>query len=239
MLNLAASILSLCSLLAPPSPPPHAPPEARLVAPAVPLSSYRLVTIEGFPVLLHPTFREDDRRDMRVLAALRFDLWLIAQRIPAPALDRLRTVRVVVTPETAARIGLTGRGMCYHASAEWLASNGFDREREGTVEILNADDFLTWRAEQPMMTLHELAHAYHHMLGVDRPDIRAALDRAVASGVYDAVAHALATPDKPRRAYALTNPTEYFAEVTEALFGLNDFAPRTREELERADPEGA
>jgi len=39
------------------------------------------------------------------------------------------------------------------------------------------------------------------------------------------------------RAYAMTNPQEYFAETTEAFFGTNDFFPFTRDELKKLDPE--
>jgi Mlc titration factor MtfA (ptsG expression regulator) len=39
------------------------------------------------------------------------------------------------------------------------------------------------------------------------------------------------------KAYAMTNPQEYFAENTEAFFGKNDFEPFDRAELKRTDPE--
>ncbi len=39
------------------------------------------------------------------------------------------------------------------------------------------------------------------------------------------------------RAYALSNPQEYFAETTEAFFGRNDFQPFDRAELQLLDPE--
>ena len=38
--------------------------------------------------------------------------------------------------------------------------------------------------------------------------------------------------------YALTNAKEYFAELSEAYFGRNDFYPFTRKELEKHDPAG-
>jgi hypothetical protein len=41
------------------------------------------------------------------------------------------------------------------------------------------------------------------------------------------------------RAYAMTDPMEYFAESTEAFFSRNDFFPFDRAELERHDPEMA
>ncbi len=39
------------------------------------------------------------------------------------------------------------------------------------------------------------------------------------------------------RHYALTDPKEFFAEMTEAYFGTNDFFPFVRAELQRSDPE--
>ena len=38
------------------------------------------------------------------------------------------------------------------------------------------------------------------------------------------------------RAYAMTNPFEYFAESTEAYFSRNDFFPYNRAELLETDP---
>ena len=39
------------------------------------------------------------------------------------------------------------------------------------------------------------------------------------------------------RAYAMTNPQEFFAENTEAFFSCNDYFPFTRDELKQHDPE--
>ena len=135
--------------------------------------------------------------------------------------------------------GFSGRGMCFHPSAEWLSSAGFEPERAGTVEICNADDYLQWRAEQPMMVLHEMAHAYHCVIGFDRADVRAAFAQALGAGRYERVHHALRDPGATERAYALTNEREYFAELTEAWFGRNDMEPFTRAQLLEFDPRGA
>ena len=40
------------------------------------------------------------------------------------------------------------------------------------------------------------------------------------------------------KAYAATNQEEYFAELTEAYFGHNDWFPHNREELRKYDPRG-
>jgi len=49
---------------------------------------------------------------------------------------------------------------------------------------------------------------------------------------YELVQH---ISGKPRRAYALNNDQEYFAECTEAIFGTNDFYPFVRSELKQHD----
>lgn len=205
----------------------------------VPLSEYRETTVGTFKVLFHPEATSDAMRYRRVLAALAFDVELISSRVPADALTALHEVRLVVTPSTTARRGLSGRGMCYHESAGWLVANGFDAAREGTVEVLNMDDFLARRAEQPMMLLHELAHAYHAMLGFGHPEVVMAYEAAKEAGTYDAVRYVLAAEGETRPAYARTNVREYFAELTEAWFGRNDYAPFTRDELVAVDPTGA
>ena len=55
--------------------------------------------------------------------------------------------------------------------------------------------------------------------------------------MYDSVAYA--DREERRRAYALTSDREYFAEISEAYFGRNDFAPFDREALIGVDPRGA
>ncbi len=87
------------------------------------------------------------------------------------------------------------------------------------------------------MLLHELAHAYHdQVIGKRNKRVAAALDRARSSGAYDRV---LRWSGETASHYALSNTDEYFAETTEALFGVNDFFPFIRPELLQVDPEGA
>ena len=202
------------------------------------VTSLERIELAGFTVLVHPEARVNEILFRRVRSALLFDLERIAEVVPPAALGVLRESPVVITPATGPRQGFSGRGMCFHESADWLTANGFDAERAGSVEICNMDDFLLWRAEQPMMTLHEFAHAYHWRLGFERPDVAAAFDAARGKGLYQSVEYSLAPEGEHRRAYALTNAKEYFAEVSEALFGRNDYFPHTREQLREYDPAG-
>jgi Mlc titration factor MtfA (ptsG expression regulator) len=87
------------------------------------------------------------------------------------------------------------------------------------------------------MVLHEMAHAYHHQFlegGFGNPSVRAAYERATKAGLYDKVQHIRGRDEK---AYAATDPQEFFAECSEALFGTNDFYPFVRSELKRHDPQ--
>ena len=103
------------------------------------------------------------------------------------------------------------------------------------VEFTNIPIFAQEIVRMPMMTLHELAHAYHdRVLGFEHAEIEAAYRRAVESKSYEAVER---SNGKTERAYALANAKEYFAETTEAFFGRNDFYPFNGAELERHDPE--
>ena len=86
------------------------------------------------------------------------------------------------------------------------------------------------------MVLHELAHGYHHQaITHGNKDVQAAYKQAVASKRYEKVLYA---NGRQRRAYALNNQMEYFAELTEAYFGVNDFYPFVRAEIIKHDPQG-
>ena len=109
-------------------------------------------------------------------------------------------------------------------------------DKQKCVELANARNFLDWTLEQPWMVLHELSHAYHHQFlrdGFDNPLVKAAYDRAMKSKIY---AKVLRISGREEKAYAASNPMEYFAEATEAFFGTNDFYPFVRSELRRHDP---
>lgn len=85
------------------------------------------------------------------------------------------------------------------------------------------------------MILHELAHAFHDQkLGFDEPRVRQAYERFKQTGHGDA---ALLYNGKRVKHYGLTNQKEFFAEMTESFFGVNDFYPFNRAELKETEPE--
>ena len=187
-------------------------------------------TIAGWQVHVRSSLDKTPRAEA-VLRLLGEKLREIADWMQPPDLESLRQVPFWIGDEKVR--GPRGE---YHPSAEWLRDNGFRASKAKSIEFDDADFFLDKMGEQPMMVLHELAHAFHHqVLGHDDPSIVAAHAQAVASGRYDRVERGNGEFD---RHYALTNPKEYFAELTETYFGRNDFYPYTREQLQEFDPRG-
>jgi hypothetical protein len=125
----------------------------------------------------------------------------------------------------------------YHPSPVWLRQNRLNPDKARCVELSNVPHFVNWtRTDQPMMILHELAHALHHqVLGHDYKPIRQAFDTAKQAKIYEAVPY---VHGGKRKAYALQNEQEYFAELSEAYFGRNDYFPYTRRDLQGHDAQG-
>lgn len=196
-----------------------------------PTDHYVVHEIEGWRVYVHRDLlgkkKEVGTKAIKLLGMLLFQ----ASRVfPKNALVKLREVPIWLeagNPKV--------RGACYHPSRQWLLDHGFNPQKARSVEIGNPQNFLNWWYHQPMMVVHELAHAYHHrVLGYDNQDIKGAYKHAVESKKYDNVLH---WNGRRKRAYAMNNEKEYFAETTEAFFGTNDIYPFIRAELREHDPE--
>jgi hypothetical protein len=241
MSMLSIAVFAVASLLLTDPPPPCcSSPTSQATAasgtpapPPTPTAEYDIRTIRGWTVRVNPAIEAEDPALLAAtLEELDHQLYMITRVIPKPSLDRIRDIEIWVEldmPKTAC--------MCYHVSKDWLIPNGYNGDKEGTVEIGNARAFLDWTKGQPWMVLHELAHGYHdQVFGYDDREIIAAFERSRDDGYYDEVGH---ISGKPRRHYALTNQMEWFAETTEALYGTNDFHPYVRSELREVDPQGA
>jgi hypothetical protein len=166
--------------------------------------------------------------------AIRFleaKLFEIAVVVPPNRLRQLQQV-VIVLDLNCGNL----RSMQYHPSAGWLVANGYPADLEKCVHLPRAADVATKRNinQQPWVILHELTHAYHdQVLGFDDARILAAYERYKRSGAGD---KAMLYDGSIVKHYALTDHKEFFAEMTEAFFGTNDFYPFNRAELKQMDP---
>ena len=198
-------------------------------------SSRTTQEIEGW------TVRVDDRllgespdavTGRKALKFLEAKLVEIKAVVPEERLKDLQAVTIVVD------LGCGKLGpMQYHPSRGWLQANGFPEDLAKCVHIPRAADLPVRRNinEQPWVVLHELAHAYHdQQLDFDEPRVKAAWEKYKASGRGD---ETLLYDGRRVKHYALTNQMEFFAEMSEAYFGSNDFYPFNRAELRDSEPE--
>ncbi|MFK7820803.1 MAG: hypothetical protein AB8G99_18940 [Planctomycetaceae bacterium] len=198
-------------------------------------ASHSEQNVEGWRVLVDKSLlSEAHRTDGDIaLRMLSNQLFEIAVRFPSKRVKELQTITIRLDRDHALK------NMQYHPSRKWLSDNGYDPSLEKQVHIPQADRMVKLLKDyaQPSVVMHELAHAWHdQILGFNDPAIREAYRRFVESGDFEKVLH---LSGRQRKHYALTNHKEFFAEMTEAWFGTNDFFPFVRAELKAASPSTA
>jgi putative heme-binding domain-containing protein len=197
-------------------------------------ASHTVRTLEGWTVRVDNRLLQGPNAALgtEALRFLEHKLSDIKAVMPA---DNLRKLQAVVIVLDLSHGNLTA--MQYHPSAGWLKRNGYSTDLAKCVHLPRAADLSTKRniAEQPWVILHELAHAYHdQVLSFDEPRIKEAYEKFKQSGRGENVLH---YNGRRSRHYALTNHKEFFAEMTEAYFGVNDFFPFNHAELQEHHPE--
>jgi hypothetical protein len=196
-----------------------------------PKTRYERVVLGDFLGYVSPSAKSRPQILSDTLELLKFRLRQVKQELPPADYRRLTGVEFWIEtndPKTPAAV--------YHPSADWLKANGYNPQMARNIEIGNMVNFLKWQHIQPSMVLHELSHAFQFKyLGADYEPIDSAYKHALATHLYESVPF---VTGGRRRAYALTNRYEYFAECSEAYFGRNDFYPFLRYELKSYDPVG-
>jgi hypothetical protein len=167
----------------------------------------------------------------RAFASILADQIATLARLPETARTLIAPVEIFVSSGTHRAFGAQ-----HHPSAAWLASHGYPAAFARNVEICDWREFITLVQDQPFCLLHEMAHAYQDRRPLIDDAIHAAFALAQSSGLYLKVTHLHRA--ELVQAYALSNEHEYFAELSEAYFGVNDFYPYDRDELRHYDPEG-
>jgi hypothetical protein len=196
-------------------------------------ASHTTQTIEGWTVHIDDRLLNEGKalgeRATRILANRLFAMKLV---VPAEKVRRLQQVPIWLDQTHGAL-----KSMQYHPSAQWLKENGYDIALAKCVHIPDAAYFSSTEIQfqQPWAVLHELAHAYHdRVLGFESAEIKTAWEKFRDGGKYASVPH---MNGRMRPHYGLTNQMEFFAEMTEAYFGMNDFFPFNRAELQHAEPD--
>ncbi len=190
-------------------------------------------TVEGWTIRVDDRLFKEPNLELgsQALRFLEAKLFEIKAVVPAAKVRKLQSVKIVLDLSHG---NLTS--MQYHPSKGWLVSNGYSPELAKCVHIPKAADVAVKRNinEQPWVILHELAHAYHdQVLGFEEPRILDAYENFKKSGHGD---NTLLYDGRKVKHYGLTDQKEFFAEMTEAYFGSNDFFPFNRAELKQSEP---
>jgi hypothetical protein len=188
---------------------------------------HRELQIEGWPVHLDKELSAEEANAAQ--AFLQGELAKITRLIPTKHLPALQAIPLWVDKDVA------DRGQ-YHPGFYWMEGSGWHIEKYKAIHFGDLQRLLSYPRHQPMVVLHELSHGFHdQVLGFDHKGIEKAYLHARKAGLYEEVEH---VNGRDVHAYAMTNEREYFAELTEAYFGVNDYFPFTRDELRSHDPLG-
>jgi hypothetical protein len=202
--------------------------------------TYEKIQVMGWNLYIEKSISKDKALNAVILKEVREGIKRFIKIVPPDAIKFLQTIPIWASNEPTYPMRKNERGVIpFHRDKTWLRDHDLNPHMAPGVHIINPRAALLdhkifeWG---PMTMLHELAHAYHNVkLGLSNPDIRSAYGSAMARGLY------LKVPDrkfknKKVKAYAASNKEEYFAEVTEAYFGKNDWFPHNRKELKEYDP---
>lgn len=190
--------------------------------------------IQGWNVLVDDRLfvSPNDTLGTRVLSLLEAKLVDITFVVPREPLKKLQAVTIVLDLSHGPL-----HNMQYHPGADWLQKHGYATNLVKCVHIPEAKDLLASRSinEQPWVVLHELSHAYHdQVLGFEESRILRTFENYKKSGHGD---NTLLYNGTRVRHYGLTDQKEFFSEMTEAYFGMDDFFPFNAAELMTAEPE--
>ena len=191
---------------------------------------YERRNVRSFPVYIAPEFgRHQNSRLERSLEVLDANARRIEDIIPSAAWRRISRIPIWLEyePDSSYDVGY------FPDSPKWLAAYDISIAKAGSIQFTSS--LAAMAGYQPNPLMHELAHAYHDLvLSFHDPQIRTAFARAQASGRYNAVRGPYG---RWERAYAINDLMEFFAELSEAYFGINDFFPFTRDDLKAFDPD--
>lgn len=192
---------------------------------------YQKMQSDDWTLMLDQGLQTADAASRSAFNAVLTDQLNKLKKLPAHAQSSLHGVSIYVSSGTYRAFGAQ-----HHPSAQWLQEHGYPVEFTGNIEICNWKEFTSMVRSQPYALLHEMSHAYHFQHPeLDAPIMRA-YENAKVTGLYRQVTR----DHKPelQEAYAISNHREYFAELSEAYFGENDFYPYQNAELKQYDPHG-
>ena len=191
---------------------------------------YIQVPVGDWKIYMNKKIASNEILKTKITDRLQVEFYLMVHNLPDQALKTFTTIPIWIEDNDP---------MCDpHHDARYIphSDNKVDPKYLNSIEICNAQQFIQTRTSSlNAIFFHEFAHAYHYnVLGEFNSQIKKAFDKALLSHKYDSV---LNISGRRERAYALNNQYEYFAELSQAFFNVNDTYPFVRAELKEIDPE--
>jgi hypothetical protein len=195
-----------------------------------PTAEYEKRQVEGWTVYVsEPLVRKKAYGD-EVCKLVGHKLHLVKRYMPEKATEQLRQVPIWLEEDSRCV-----PYVAYHGSAEALEKNGLNPDKLHAVEIGSSENFRRWQSLQPFVLMNQLARAYYdQVLGENAAKVTTAWEKAVEGDEYDSV---LRFDGRHVRHPALASPQDFFAEMTESYYGVNDHYPFLQFEAIQHDPE--
>lgn len=197
----------------------------------LPTSRYQRQQASGFTVYVHPEVGAHGKQARAGVALVKAKLAQVAKLLPKKAVAELRQVPVFVEWKSA-----SSGCIDYHRDASGLAHVELNLDKLKGLEIGSLSCFVERvKGDEPMLLLRELALAYQdRVIGWDAPEVATAWAAAKKSERYALVPFVAGGMREPT---GLASAQLFFAEITESLYGHNDFFPFHRQDLVRYDPD--
>jgi len=199
-----------------------------------PTARYDKRDINGWCVYVCPDLVDQPGPCATMVKLLSYKLHMIDHFIAEPGRKQLHEVPIWL------EIGQAGPYIRYCGSSEPLAAEGVNPDKFQAVEVRDPQRMMKWALLQQSDVLHELALAYYDRHAAKKDSdlgkkIHAAYEQAGKDGKYQSV---LRFDGQHVPHPALGSEKQYFAELMESYFLVNEHYPFIRCELKDQDSAG-
>ena len=199
-----------------------------------PTGRYDKRNVKGWTVYVSPRLVSQPGLSNTMVTLLTYKLHTINHFIAEQGRKKLHEVPIWL------EVGQTGPYIRYCGSREQLRREGLNPDKFQAVEIGDPQRMMKWALLQQSDVLGELARGYYDRHAAKKGSvlgkkIRAAYQQAGKGGKYKSV---LRFDGRRVPHPALAGEKEYFAEMMESYFLVNDRYPFIRCELKDQDPAG-
>jgi hypothetical protein len=193
-------------------------------------SNYKIVDCQGWKVYINPSIAKDKPYADKVMALLEYKLHLIKIYLPERAIQKLQTTKIWIE-----RNNSLNQNVVFYPLDLDVSISKQNPDKAGSIEIGNTENFLYWDKLQPWIVFNQLCRVYYQeQLKKNTNFFAAVWQQRIESKKYLSV---LRFDGEYVRHPGLNSREDFFAEMSESCFGINNHYPFLRFELRENDPE--